>query len=68
VFDDLGLIGYRARPWRFALLVAGLAGLGVWVAGIAGADPIDGFIRGVFEALACLGGFALLGRYLSLRS
>jgi hypothetical protein len=67
VFDDLGLAGYRARPWRFALIVAGLAGLGVWFAGIAGADPIDGFIRGVFEALACLGGFALLGRYLSLR-
>ena len=67
VFDDLGLTGYRGRPWRFAVIVAGLSGLAVWVAGIVGADPIDGFIRGVFEGLVCLGGFALLGRYLSLR-
>lgn len=68
VFDDLGLPRYRGTPWRFAAMVASLAGLGVWLAGVAGADPIDGALRGVFEALACLGGFAVLGRYLRLRS
>jgi len=68
VFDDLGLPRYRSRPWRFAVVVAAVAGLAVWIAGVAGADPIDGALRGVFEALACLGGFALLGRYLHLRS
>jgi hypothetical protein len=47
--------------------VALLVGVGVWVAGIAAADPLDGLLRGVLEALACLGGFAVLGRFLGLR-
>lgn len=68
VFDDLGLQRYRTDPWRFARRVALLVGLGVWIAGIAAADPFDGLLRGLIEALACFGGFALLGRYLGLRS
>jgi hypothetical protein len=68
VFDDLGLVRYRAEPWRFALRVAALVGLAVWIAGIAGSDPIDGLLRGAFEAVACLAGFGLLGRYLGLRA
>jgi hypothetical protein len=68
VFDDLGFVRYRDEPWRFAARVALLVGLAVWVAGIAASDPIDGLLRGVFEALACLAGFAALGRYLGLRA
>ena len=64
VFDDLG---FRLEPWRFACLVALGVGFAVWLAGIAQGDPIDGLLRGVFEGLACLGGFAVLGRYLGLR-
>jgi hypothetical protein len=68
MFDDVGFVRYRDQPWRFAARVALLVGLAVWVAGIAASDPIDGLLRGVFEALACLGGFAVLGRYLGLRA
>ncbi len=68
VFDDLGLPRYRSDPWRFARRVALLVGLAVWIAGIAASDPFDGALRGVFEALACLGGFAVLGRFLGLRT
>jgi hypothetical protein len=64
VFDDLG---FRLEPWRFAWLVALGVGLAVWLAGISQGDPIDGLLRGVLEGLACLGGFAVLGRYLGLR-
>ena len=68
MFDDVGFVRYRDQPWRFAARVALLVGLAVWVAGIAASDPIDGLLRAVFEALACLGGFAVLGRYLGLRA
>jgi len=67
VFDDLGLGRYREDPWRFARRVALGVGLVVWLAGIVQGDPIDGAIRGFAEALACLGGFAVLGRFLALR-
>ncbi|HEX6762021.1 MAG TPA: hypothetical protein VF094_04400 [Gaiellaceae bacterium] len=67
-FDDLGLARYRGEPWRFAVRVALLVGIAVWLAGIVGSDPFDGLARGVFEALACLAGFGLLGRYLGLRA
>jgi hypothetical protein len=70
VFADLaGLVPERLRgdPWKLARAVALLVGVGVWVAGIAAADPLDGLLRGVLEALACLGGFAVLGRFLGLR-
>lgn len=67
VFDDLGLERLRTDPWRFACLVALAAGAAVWLAGIVQGDPIDGLLRGAFEAAACLAGFAALGRYLGLR-
>jgi hypothetical protein len=67
VFDDLGLAGYRDDPWRFARRVAFAVGLAVWIAGIVQGDPIDGAIRGLAEALACLSGFAAFGRFLGLR-
>jgi hypothetical protein len=67
VFDDLGLGRYREHPWRFAWWVAFGVGLAVWLAGVVQGDPIDGAARGFVEALACLGGFAVLGRFLGLR-
>jgi hypothetical protein len=54
----------KASPWRFALLVAFVTA----AAGVAGNDPYDGVIRGLFEAAGCLAGFATLGRYLALRA
>jgi hypothetical protein len=67
VFADVGLGRFGDDPWRFARLVAVAIGSLVWLAGLVQGDPIDGFIRGVFEGLACFGGFAVLGRYLGLR-
>jgi hypothetical protein len=37
-------------------------------AGVLQSDPYDGALRGVADALACLTGFALLGRYLGLQA
>jgi uncharacterized membrane protein YuzA (DUF378 family) len=55
-------------PWQFALLLA----VGIFVvlslAGIVQSDPFDGAARGLADGLACLAGFALLGRYLGLRT
>jgi hypothetical protein len=65
VFDDLGLAG--GDPWRLARWIALAVGAAVWLAGIVQGDPLDGLVRGIFEAAACLAGFAALGRYLGLR-
>ena len=65
LFDDIGF--GRTGPWRFACLVAIGVGLAVFLAAAVQGDPFDGALNGVAEALACLGGFAVLGRYLSLR-
>lgn len=65
--DDLRLARYHGDPWRFARHVALVVLVLTAVAGVVGADPIDGLLRGVVEALACLGGFWALGRYLGLR-
>lgn len=65
LFDDIGLS--RTDPWRFACVVAGGVGLAVFLAAAAQGDPFDGALNGAAEALACLGGFAVLGRYLGLR-
>jgi hypothetical protein len=67
VLSDVGVAGLGDDPWRFARLVAVAVGLLVWLAGVVQGDPIDGLIRGVFEGLACFGGFAVLGKYLGLR-
>jgi hypothetical protein len=65
VFDDLGF--GRTHPWRFARRVALGAGVVVCLAAAVQGDPIDGAIQGTAEALACLGGFAVFGRFLGLR-
>jgi hypothetical protein len=70
LFDDLGAVvpgRLRGRPWWFAVTVAAGVALAITVAGFAGSDGYDGALRGLLDALACLGGFALLGRYLGLR-
>jgi hypothetical protein len=67
---ELHTAGDRRDDFPFAVdprAVAAAAGAVVFLAGVAGGDPIDGFIRGVFEGLACFGGYLLLGRTLSLR-
>jgi hypothetical protein len=66
VFADLGP-SFGDDPWRFARFVAIAAGLLVWLAAAAQGDPFDGLVQGVFEGLACFGGFAVLGKYLGLR-
>jgi hypothetical protein len=67
VFADVGHERFGDDPWRLARAVAVAVGLLVWLAAVARGDPLDGLIQGVFEGLACLGGFAALGRYLGLR-
>ena len=64
LFDDLG---FRTDPWRFARLLAIGLGIVVFLAAAVQGDPFDGALNAAAEALACLGGFALFGRYLGLR-
>ena len=64
LFDDLG---FRTDPWRFAGLLAIGLGLLVLLAAALQGDPFDGALNGAAEALACLSGFAVFGRYLGLR-
>ena len=65
VLADTPLIGHREC---FALLVALTLAVATAAAGVAGNDPYDGALRGLFEAGGCLVGFAVLGRYLGLRA
>jgi hypothetical protein len=70
LFDDLGSLApsvMRGRPWRFALAVAAVVAIMLTAAGVLQADPYDGALRGLADALACLAGFLVLGRYLGLR-
>jgi hypothetical protein len=64
LFDDLG---FRTDSWRFARLLAIGLGIVVFLAAAVQGDPFDGALNAAAEALACLGGFALFGRYLGLR-
>jgi hypothetical protein len=69
IFTDLGRWTptlLRGRPWRLALIVAAAIVVSVTVTGIAASDPFDGAARGIADGLACLVGFATLGRYLGL--
>ena len=56
----------RADPWRIAVGLSVLIVVVLTVAGIAANDPYDGAIRGIADGIACIVGFALLGRYLGL--
>jgi hypothetical protein len=70
MFEDLGWIvprPLRGHPWRLALVLAGAIAVILAAAGVVQSDPYDGALRGVLDGLACLTGFALLGRYLGLR-
>jgi hypothetical protein len=67
VFEDVALARLCRDPWRFAKLVAAATAALVWFAAAVQGDPIDGALQGTFEGLACLAGFAALGRYLGLR-
>ena len=75
VFDDLGPIfqlpplrSLRAHPWRFAAVFAGGVALSAFVMGwVNEGDPQSGVLQAVFEGLAVLLSFALLGRPLALR-
>jgi hypothetical protein len=55
-------------PTRFALLFTLVIVVLMSVAGVFTDDPYDGIARGIADGLACLVGFAVLGRYLGLRS
>ncbi|HUE28065.1 MAG TPA: hypothetical protein VMP89_14915, partial [Solirubrobacteraceae bacterium] len=71
VFEDVGPLvprTLRGRPWAFALTVAAGVAVALTVVGVAQSDPFDGALRGIVDALACLAGFAALGRYLGLRA
>ena len=65
LFDDIGF--GRTEPWRFALVIASGLGVVVFLAAAVQGDPFDGALNAAAEALACLSGFALFGRYLGLR-
>ena len=70
IFDDLGGLvpsGLRGHSWRLAAVIAGTIALIITLAGLAQSDGIDGALRGSADGLACLAGFALLGRCLGLR-
>jgi len=69
--SDLGPLvpmALRGDPWRLALSIAALVALCIAVAGVAQGDPFDGLARALADALACLAGFLLLGRWLGLRA
>lgn len=61
---DLGLGG---SPWRLALLITAAVALCIAAAGVVQDDPFDGLARALADGVLCLGGFAVLGRYLGLR-
>jgi hypothetical protein len=68
--SDLGPLvpaALRGNPWRLAVAIAAAVAFCIAVAGVVQADPIDGLARALTDALACLAGFALLGRWLGLR-
>lgn len=58
--DDLG---FDVDPRVVALAAGALVALAAAVQG----DPFDGLLNGVFESLACFGGYVTLGRTLGVR-
>ncbi|HWD69774.1 MAG TPA: hypothetical protein VG293_06230 [Solirubrobacteraceae bacterium] len=68
IADLGGWVPRALTPTRCALLLAlGIAAL-LSAQGVIVDDPYDGAARGIVDAIACLGGFAVLGRYLGLRT
>ena len=55
-------------PTRCALLLAAAIVAVMSLQGVIADDPFDGIARGLLDAVACLAGFAVLGRYLGLRT
>lgn len=71
LLDDLDAISpvrLPGSPWQLALLLSLGITVVLTVAGVIQSDPFDGAARGLLDGLACLAGFALLGRYLGLRT
>jgi hypothetical protein len=52
---------------RLAFIVAAGLAIVMALAGVAANDPYDGVLRGLLEGGTFLGGYAVLGRYLSIR-
>ena len=67
--DDLApFLPSVPTPRQVALLLALLIILVLTAGGLVTDDPYDGAFRGVADALVCLAGYGLLGRYLGLRN
>lgn len=65
---DLGTDDPRVTPWRIALILSGVITLVMAAIGVRSHDLYDGILRGLFDAAACVAGFAALGQYLGLRA
>jgi hypothetical protein len=69
LISDLGdWVPRSLTPTRCALLLALVIVVLAGVGGVFTDDPYDGIARGLADAMACLAGFAVLGRYLGLRA
>jgi hypothetical protein len=68
VLTDIGIDDARLTPWRMAIALSAVILIVLTLVGAAADDPFDGLARGLADAAACIAGFALLGRYLGLRS
>jgi hypothetical protein len=55
-------------PTRCAVLLAAAIVIVLGLQGLVADDPYDGIARGLLDGAACLAGFAVLGRYLGLRT
>lgn len=66
---DLGpWLPAQLTPTRCALLLAAAIVFVMSLQGLVADDPYDGIARGLLDGTACLAGFAVLGRYLGLRT
>ena len=69
LIDDLGPWAPRGlTPTGAALLLGLVIAVVVSAAGVLTDDPYDGALRALADAGACLAGYAVLGRYLGLRT
>ncbi len=57
-----------ATPERVAIALSAAIVVVMFAVGARSDDALDGLLRGVLDASVCLAGFALLGRYLGIRS